>query len=57
MIFCLLFKGIQARKRTIRNKKNHEMNVMELLELPSLDMSLLEMFLQGHPCYQGEKKS
>lgn len=27
-----------------------------MLELPSLDMSLLEMFLQGHPCYQSEKK-
>lgn len=29
---------------------------MELLELPSLDMSLLEMFLEGRPYYQDEKK-
>lgn len=44
-------------KRTMRRKKNHEKNTMKVLELLSLDMSLLEMFLQGHPCYQSEKKN
>lgn len=50
--------GGEKKKNHKKEKepKNYKKNVMKVLELPNFAMSLLEMFLQGHPCYQSEKK-
>lgn len=48
--------GKKKNHKKEKEPKNYNKNVMKVLELPNFAMSLLEMFLQGHPCYQSEKK-